>query len=52
MNSQTIRARIDAGAIKTWRSIDSTAKWLHNLGIGNAKLDISRWIPEQQGMLL
>jgi len=85
MNSQTIKALIDAGAIKsvsiiangstvhidiitraggsntastlkgtikTWRSIDSAAKWLRNLGIGNAKLDISRWTPEQQGLLL
>ena len=85
MNSSTIKALIDAGAIKsvsivangstihikfitragdsntastlkgtlkTWKTIDAAAKWLRNLGIGTAKLDISRWTPEQQGMMI
>jgi hypothetical protein len=36
------------GAIKTWSSIDSAAKWLKRLGIGQAELQISRWEPNQK----
>lgn len=39
------------GAIKTWSTIDAAAKWLCGLGIGEAKLNVSRWSPNQRGML-
>lgn len=82
MNEKTLRALIDAGAIKrvrviangarfhveadtptsthiaetrkgqvrTWGSLDSTAKWLRLLGIGTAQFDMSRWQPGQRGL--
>ena len=40
------------GKLKTWSSLDATARWLHGLGIGNCQIDISRWQPEQRGLRL
>ena len=40
------------GKLKTWASLDATAKWLHGLGIGNCQIDMSRWQPEQRGLKL
>jgi hypothetical protein len=40
------------GKLKTWTNLDAAVKWLHNLGIGNCELNISRWQPEQKGMKL
>lgn len=39
------------GAIKTWSTIDTAAKWLRSLGIGEAKLNVAKWSPNQRGML-
>ena len=41
-----------AGAIKTWRTIDSAAKWLKTLGLGTMKLEVGKWMPNQKGLLL
>jgi len=38
------------GKLKTWTSLDATARWLHGLGIGNCQIDMSRWQPEQRGL--
>ena len=38
------------GAIKTWATIDATAKWVKNLGVGKAQLEISKWQPNQRGL--
>ena len=40
------------GAVKTWATIDSSAKWVKGLGIGEVQLMISRWMPGQKGMAL
>lgn len=40
------------GKLKTWTSLDATARWLHSLGIGNCQIDMSRWQPEQRGLKL
>ena len=40
------------GAIKTWATIDSSAKWVKRLGIGRAQLEISKWLPSQKGLTL
>ena len=40
------------GKIKTWRTLDSVAKWIRALGIGNASLDVAKWQPRQKGMRL
>ncbi len=47
-----ITATTNKGAIKTWATIDSSAKWIKGLGIGKAQLEISRWLPGQKGMQL
>ena len=47
-----ITATTNRGTIKTWASIDSTAKWIKQLGIGKAQLEISKWLPGQRGMSL
>ncbi len=39
------------GAVRTWRSIDATAKWLKGLGIGTAGLELARWQPGQKSLL-
>jgi hypothetical protein len=41
-----------AGAIKTWATIDSAAKWLKKLGLGTMKLEVGKWAPNQKGLLL
>jgi hypothetical protein len=47
-----ITATTNRGGIKTWATIDSSAKWLKGLGIGKAQLEISRWLPGQKGLSL
>jgi hypothetical protein len=47
-----VTATTTKGAIKTWASIDSSAKWIKSLGIGKAQLEISKWLPGQRGMVL
>ena len=47
-----ITATTNKGSIKTWATIDASAKWLKSLGVGKAQLEISRWLPGQRGMSL
>ena len=39
------------GALRTWTSIDSAAKWLRNLGIGQVALELAHWAPGQKSLL-
>jgi len=39
------------GALRTWTSIDSAAKWLRNLGIGQVALELAHWSPGQKSLL-
>ncbi len=39
-----------ADRVKTWRRLDSAAKWLHDLGIGKARINIEKWHPGQATM--
>ncbi|MDN5863934.1 MAG: hypothetical protein L0I62_01765 [Gammaproteobacteria bacterium] len=82
MNEKTLRALIEAGAVrrvrivangarfhveadtandtlvaatlkgtpKTWSTLDATARWVRNLGIGTAQLDVKLWQPEQRSL--
>lgn len=50
--SGAITATTNKGSIKTWASLDSSAKWIRNLGVGSAVLEISRWLPGQKRMAL
>lgn len=40
------------GAVKTWSSLDTAAKWVRSLGIGTAQVDIAKWQPGQKGLRL
>ncbi len=40
------------GAVKTWATLDATAKWVRKLGIGKTTLDIARWQPGQRNLTL
>lgn len=48
----SITATTNRGSIKTWVTIDASAKWIKGLGIGKAQLEISNWIPGQRGLSL
>ena len=45
-----ITATTIKGSIKTWATIDSSAKWIKGLGVGRAQLDIVHWLPQQRGL--
>ena len=47
-----ITATTNKGSIKTWASLDSSAKWVRGLGVGSAFLEISHWLPGQKRMAL
>ncbi len=38
------------GAVKTWSSLDTAAKWVRSLGIGAAQINIAKWQPGQKGL--
>ena len=40
------------GAVRTWSSIDSAAKWLRGLGIGHVVLELTHWAPGQKSLQL
>ena len=43
-----ITALTAKGTIKTWSTLDATARWIRSLGIGKAQLDVSGWRPGQR----
>ena len=50
--TDSVTATTLKGAIKTWATIDSSARWVRGLGIGKAQLEISKWLPRQKGLNL
>ena len=36
------------GRVKTWANLNSTAKWVRSLGIGEARLFLTHWTPNQK----
>lgn len=40
------------GEVRLWRSIDSCAKWLRKIGIGQATIHIDQWQPDQKPLEL
>ena len=38
------------GTVRTWATLDATARWVRALGIGKAQLDVARWQPEQKAL--
>jgi hypothetical protein len=45
-------AKTIKGKLKTWSTIDSAAKWVRSLGIGQMQLDMAKWQPEQKKFML
>ena len=46
----SITATTAKGTVKTWATLDATAKWIRSLGIGKAQLDVARWDTRQRGL--
>ena len=46
--SESTTAKTIKGKLKTWSTIDSAAKWVRSLGIGQMQLDMAKWQPEQK----
>ena len=46
--SEPTTAKTVKGKLKTWSTLDSAAKWVRSLGIGQIQLDVARWHPEQK----
>ena len=50
--SEVTTAKTIKGKLKTWSTIDSAAKWVRSLGIGQMQLDVAKWQPEQKKFVL
>lgn len=48
----SVIAQTNKGEIKTWSSLDTSAKWVRSLGLGEAQLQIAKWRPDQRGLTL
>ena len=46
----SVTAHTLKGAVKTWSSLDTAAKWVRALGIGKAQIEIAKWQPGQRGL--
>ena len=49
--SEATAAKTIRGKLKTWSTIDSAAKWVRSLGIGQMQLDVAKWQPEQKRLM-
>ena len=50
--SEPTTAKTVKGKLKTWSTIDSAAKWVRSLGVGQMQLDVAKWQPEQRRLLV
>ena len=46
--SEATTATTIKGKLKTWSTIDSAAKWVRSLGIGQMQLNVAKWQPGQK----
>ena len=46
--SEVTTAKTIKGKLKTWSTLDSAAKWVRSLGIGQMQLDMAKWQPDQK----
>jgi hypothetical protein len=51
-NKGSITATTAKGIVKTWSSLDATARWIRSMGIRKAQLDVARWVSRQKGLRL
>jgi hypothetical protein len=47
-----VTASTRRGGIRTWRSLDAAAGWVHRLGIGALEVDLGRWQPGQRQLAI
>lgn len=50
--TNTVTIHTTTRKLKTWVSLDAVARWLKNLGIGKAQLEMGNWQPGQKGLEL
>lgn len=43
-----VTAHTRSGKIRTWATLDAAARWVRNLGIGGAQVNMTHWQPEQR----
>lgn len=43
-----ITAETHNGKVKTWVTLDAAAKWVRNLGMGGARINLTHWQPAQR----
>jgi hypothetical protein len=43
-----ITAETRRGKVKTWVTLDAAAKWVRNLGVGGARINLTHWQPGQR----
>jgi len=48
----SVTASTQRGRVRTWRSLDSAAGWVRDLGIGALEVDLGRWQPSQRRLAL
>ena len=47
-----MKATTIKGSLKTWRTLDAAARWIHGIGLGQAQLNLEQWQPRQKGLKL
>ena len=45
-----VTAETRKGKVKTWVSLDAAAKWVRSVGIGDARVSLAHWQPEQKNL--
>lgn len=45
-----VAAETRKGKVKTWATLDAAARWVRNLGIGGARINLTHWQPGQREM--
>lgn len=48
----TMTALTNKGAVKTWSTLDATARWVFSMGIGKVQLDLTHWQSQQKRLML
>ena len=43
-----VTAETRKGKVKTWVTLDAAAKWVRNLGMGGARVNLTHWQPGQR----
>lgn len=44
----SITAQTRSGKVRTWVTLDAAARWVRNLGVGGARVNLTHWQPGQR----